>query len=307
MRGNVGRNNEKCPRAAFVELWKDGQMYTLPTICKQWECVSCQKKVRKRIMDKIEYGCSMAGPSWFITATFRRESSTLVDAPYVAKVWARFLKMWRLKHPQLQWMKIIETTKKGQPHLHMVARNIGTETCRPDYNAAYLRRDCDCVLHQVSQCWRYATNYKSWIVDVRPVVNARGAAAYLGKYLVKQTVSHDKLLALGFHRRWSRSRDWPVPPEEALANQDWDMVYIRRPQVGEDNAKYNLRCEESEGKELMKRVDQAAYLEKVQQAKDYQIKKVGEQIEALWRTRLASNSTSQHGQGSSRLPNTNRR
>ncbi len=223
-------------------------------------------------MDKIEYGCSMEGVSWFTTVTFRMEGKKPVTADYVHKVWARFLKMLRLRHPLVQWLKIIEATKKGQPHLHVVMNNIGSDSCKPLYTRKGLIKDCACVLHEISACWRYATYHTSWVVDVRRVTSAHGAAGYLGKYLLKQSNSWEKLADLGFSRRWSRSRNWPSETEDQLLNEDWDQVVVRHPVGGEALDQMRLQVAATEGAKLLERKDHRRYLANLKTAKNYIIK-----------------------------------
>ena len=66
----------------------------------------------------------------------------------------------------------------------------------------------DCVEHEWSHHWLDITG-DSYIVDVRVVVGARGAAAYLAKYLAKGFERFSVLSDLGFKRRFTTLRNWP--------------------------------------------------------------------------------------------------
>lgn len=68
-------------------------------------------------------------------------------------------------------------------------------------------KSCSCLEHQASKAWEKATG--SYVVDMRRVWDAKGASSYLGKYLVKEMYHREELVRLGFHRRWSCSRNWP--------------------------------------------------------------------------------------------------
>lgn len=297
-----GRRQGTCPRAGFVELWKYGRCYVLPTICKTWGCIACQSKVKYRVVQKMIYGCSEVGPSWFITVTFRAGSHTRVDAQYVRRIWNKFSRILKSSHPTNQWFKIVELTKKKTPHLHTLMNNIGDRTCEGGiYHRAYLLKSCTCVLHTIARAWNEATEGESYIVDVRPIVTAKGTAVYLSKYLVKSMDDIKALKALGFTRRWSSSRNWPRQAEEGLKFRDWDEVIIRLPD-GEAKEDLNALIKESEGAYLMERIDQERYEEMVKQAKNSYIKKVGEQFEAIRRTGLAGSSGAGRRQGGGRLP-----
>lgn len=74
--------------------------------------------------------------------------------------------------------------------------------------------------------WHEASG-DSYVVDVRDVMGAYGAAAYLGKYLTKAALSYSMLQQLGFTRRWSRSNNWPVGDRlQLLATKEgrWSKV-----------------------------------------------------------------------------------
>ncbi len=63
--------------------------------------------------------------------------------------------------------------------------------------------------HELSRVW-YGITGDSWVTDVREISTAAKAGHYVATYIKKGMVSWSKLEALGFERRYSRSRDWPV-------------------------------------------------------------------------------------------------
>lgn len=188
----------QCPRQGTVFLNTAVAPYALNTVCKTWSCNVCVRKKLQEFKDKVEYGASIIGPCWFITLTLRTVGSVRRDAQYVAAIWARFWYLWRLRHPGEKtppWLKVIEATKEGQPHLHLIVGSLGK------LNVKEIHREW-------SDLWLKATD-DSYVVWVTPVVGISGAGSYLAKYMAKTFKSRRVLEALGFKRRWSSSANWP--------------------------------------------------------------------------------------------------
>lgn len=189
-----------CPRRGNIWLTtRDHGKFVMATTCKTWKCKGCRDRIASLIKLRIAYGVSILGRCWFITATFKTDDqSTRRDAPSVAKVWKVFLAILRKQNPewnQISWFRVIETTKRGQPHLHLVVGGLGNAN-RGSIQARF------------RSAWLEATG-DSFIVDVKPVDSGPGAARYMAKYLTKALLAWSSLTKLGFKRRWSRSRNWP--------------------------------------------------------------------------------------------------
>lgn len=212
---------KECPRAGYLMLWTTDDSIVVPTNCKTWRCLSCRDRVQGLLKSRIVRGCLLLGRSWLITVTFRTVGSARRTAASVAKVWAHFLRSLRKTYRmEPAWLRILEATKKGQPHIHMVMGNLPETlktTCtgktaggRPNhrFDTKWLRKECICFEHVVARAW-YEASGDSYVVDCRLVLGAAGAAAYMAKYLTKAVLSYETLYKLGFHRRWSRSRNWP--------------------------------------------------------------------------------------------------
>lgn len=204
-----------CPRAGYVRLMsKLGTVVVVRTSCKTWRCKSCRDRVQRAVKAKITYGILILGSCLFITLTLEagreldRSDMIQRDAIFVAKAWRALLSKLRRRQSNLPmaWFRVVELTKKGQPHLHLIVGGIGDRkvTChRPrDPVCRY-----DCVQHEWAALWYSITG--SYIVDVKPVMGAVGASVYLTNYMKKGMMHHDELEELGFVRRWSRSRNWP--------------------------------------------------------------------------------------------------
>lgn len=116
-------------------------------------------------------------------------------------------------YPPATWIRVIELTRAMQPHMHVIL-SFGPG-CSPRarceqrarYDEKWLRKECECLEHTFSKSW-YRITGDSYVVDVREVVGSD--SSYLSKYVAKSYLHSDAFEALGFTRRWSRSRTWRV-------------------------------------------------------------------------------------------------
>ena len=109
---------------------------------------------------------------------------------------------------KMSWLKVVEATKRGIPHHHLVVGGI-TGNERVDCGRpGYVQCVVDCVRHGFASAW-FAVTGDSYIVHVRVVQGARKGASYMGKYLTKTLQGGDALEELGFGRRFSKSANWP--------------------------------------------------------------------------------------------------
>lgn len=222
--------SKECPRVGYVQLkTKVGAVVTVKVTCKTWRCKGCRNRTLNRVKDKIASGISMQGRCWFITLTYRMGEGRQRDAKSVGRDWARLLLVLsksspkgqrKAIYPDLNWFRVIEVTKKGQPHLHLIVG--GIPGSRKEIGEVFRRE------------WLKITQ-DSYIIKVLEVVGAAGAASYLTKYMVKGMVVREQLEALGFDRRWSRSRNWPAAPIElrgTVEDRWYRGVYISGKSAG---------------------------------------------------------------------------
>lgn len=218
---------------------KTGREVTVASTCKTWGCLSCRDRVLNRLKKKIRYGISILGPCWFITLTYKQGEGSQRDALSVAKDWKALLSRLQkihLRYNQMAWIRVIEVTKKGQPHLHLIVGSLGEvsrTTLASDWKSAW-----------------WTTTGDSFIIDVRPVIGPSGAAKYLVKYLVKGVMHREALLDLGFNRRWSASRNWPKGEVKLRGSQEdrWGHVQF----VGREDLSQEV--EDSKDDFLLERV-----------------------------------------------------
>ena len=216
-------SSSDCPRRSYIYLRKDDQSIVVPTTCKTWGCLSCRDRVKMYVKLRMEHGLSTDEPGYLTTVTYRMGTGRARTAACVSKDWARLCRLITKRHPQLAWFKIPELTKRGQVHLHTMMTGLGSRTpccigkgrngkCAHRWTESWVTSDCqsDCLEHQLASFWLSITG-DSFVVDSRLILGPSGAANYLVKYLTKSFDSRSDLEALGFHRRWSCSRNWPSP------------------------------------------------------------------------------------------------
>ncbi len=169
--------------------------------------------MRKR---QLQAQARAGNPTTFITLTSGPKAGASPSEAACALVAA-----WRVIRRDLRsrpgfgsvaFLAVFEATKRGRPHLHILAR-------MPYLPQGWLSR-------------RMAALAGSPIVDIRRVKNAAEAAAYVSKYLAK-----DPRRFTGCKRYWS-SRDWSLGPDAeaapvADANGAWhhdkrSMVELQR-------------------------------------------------------------------------------
>lgn len=207
---------DKCPRWGFIEMTTSyGQQYVMETSCKTWRCPVCRYKRISYVKLMMERGCSILGESYLITLTLKAGDPWTHDAEFVARAWTSLLRRLKRRSPQLTWFKVVEATRKGTPHLHLIVGGIGKRipNCAgkfPPFSVDWINEECreDCLIHEWGRIWW--DNTGAFVVHAVEVYSAAGAAKYLGKYLVKgMGADRARLEALGYTRRFTMARDWP--------------------------------------------------------------------------------------------------
>ena len=158
----------------------------LPLKCKCWTCDECRPGRTKRLVEEAKSG----KPTIFITLTSKKRASLTASqaAVLLAHAWRQVRHEYIREHGKgsLAFFAVFEETKRGWPHLHIVAR------CK-----------------WLDQRWlsrRMAALHDSPIVDVRKIHGLRKVAAYVSKYIGKNPHRF-----AGVKRYW-RSLDYLIPP-----------------------------------------------------------------------------------------------
>ncbi len=219
-------SSSRCPRAGAIilETWK-GLRTQVGTSCNTWRCISCRNRNMARFKATVVSGCLTLGRCSFITITYKTDSPRLQDAGCVARDWAAFWRRLKKSDPslKLQWLRIMEVTKKGTPHFHVLVGTVPPNLairCWGRYGFSAQRYKarmptCSCLSHKMGRAWSGVTKGESWIVFGVPVYSGAGAASYLAKYISKD-LGGTRYGALGMGRRFSKSNGWPSEKRRRL-------------------------------------------------------------------------------------------
>lgn len=247
----TGRAAGRCPKAGFVSLeLRSGKKLVMPTTCKQWRCRSCRSKLKALFEMRVSFGGLTLKHLYFITVTLRLDKTGPVNADFVRKVWRRWWSKLRRNYPTLMaevaYVRVIELTKKGQPHVHLMM-SFGREYEAECNNGnpltvsrAWMEGPCKaepyCLRHVLGKEWLWATG-ESFQVDVTEIKGTETAGRYMGKYLDKDFYG-DALLDSGFRMRYNFSRKWPRLEQLHLLGTD-EMAWVKIETVLEANLSTN--------------------------------------------------------------------
>ena len=180
----------RCGESTLVKNERDRiTFYPLP--CKCWTCDECAPARKARLVAEALAGA----PNLFVTLTsrVRDDWSPAQAARRLAWAWRVIRREYIAKHGEhsLPFLAVFEETKRGWPHLHLVAR------CK-----------------WLDQAWlskRMAILTDSPVVDVRRITGSRKIAKYVTKYIGKNPHRWT-----GTKRYW-RSLDYlkPDPNEDS--------------------------------------------------------------------------------------------
>jgi len=171
----------------------------IPLKCKCWTCDECRPGRKRRLVEEAKRG----KPNLFITLTSRRRASKTrrQAARDLVTAWRQLRREYIREHGKgsLPFLAVFEATKRGWPHLHIVAR------CK-----------------WLEQRWlsrRMASLTGSPIVWVERVHGKSKVAAYVSKYVGKNPHRF-----AGVKRYW-RSRDY-LPPVDDPDLDEWDRLPV---------------------------------------------------------------------------------
>jgi len=176
-----------CAEWSLVKRLQPG-IIVIPLRCRCWSCEYCRPWRAAQLVQEAKAG----KPNLFITLTSRYQTnrSPAAAARDLVRAWRQVRAEYLKKHGpgSLPFLAVFEATKRGWPHLHIVAR-----------------------ARWVDQGWlskRMAALIGSPVVDVRRVKGLGQLAAYVAKYIGK-----DPHRFAGTKRYW-RSRDYLKPLKE---------------------------------------------------------------------------------------------
>jgi len=214
-------SSSRCPREGMMlmesrEKWSPGRMM-VPTSCNSWRCLGCRDRNLSRFKAMVALGVSALGQCMFITLTYKAGAERLGTAGCVSRDWRAFWRLLRKWYPETkEWgvMRVMEVTKKGTPHFHLIVGRVSLGDIRcygPVFyvkNYLALLQDCECWSHRMGRVWERVQKGESYIVHTVPVTGGSGAGGYMAKYMRKE-FDQERGNELGMVRRFSANRRWP--------------------------------------------------------------------------------------------------
>ena len=165
-----------------------------PLACNTWDCVDCSPK-RQRALKAL---CQDGAPDTFLTLTVNTARFETKEEAHdqLKHRLIEFVKMARLKwrKKRVEYICVIEATKKGFPHAHVLMR------------APFIPQ------RAISEY--FAKHMGSPIIDIRKVHDREKAARYVTKYISK------KPARFGDGKRYVRSQAWESPEAKAWRQEN---------------------------------------------------------------------------------------
>jgi len=153
-----------------------------PLLCRSWQCPHCQPLRRRQLMANAAAG----DPVLFLTLTVNPRLYAHPEERLKKLAWAWRTVVKRLRrergHDSIEYLAIVEATKRGEPHLHILLR------------AKFIAQS------YLSQCMNELI--ESPIVDIRRVRSALEVVRYVAKYITKKPAQ------FGTSKRYWQSRNY---------------------------------------------------------------------------------------------------
>jgi len=162
--------------------------------CRSWSCDDC----RPLRLDQLRQLALAGRPSTFITLTANIRAFETPDeaAVTLVKAWRSFVQRYNRAHPtnRMAYLCVIEQTKRGWPHIHILAR-------------------CGYIPQKELSNFM-GEHARSPIVDIRRVHRLDHAAAYVSKYVSKGPERFE-----GTKRYWC-TQSWTTEKGETVREGD---------------------------------------------------------------------------------------
>lgn len=172
----------------------------IPAPCKQWNCPTCSKVKKNKLLDRVGRGFSvvMAGGHRVraVTLTLGLEADNALMGKYFARfrAWLAKPRLHNKKYRAFRginyfWTK--EFTEAGKLHLHMLI-------------------DVYIPVKLIKKAWKWATYGTSTIVFITKIYNQIfNPAGYMTKYMSKELEQCEQFRRK--ERRFGFSRNWKSP------------------------------------------------------------------------------------------------
>lgn len=192
------RTAQPCGHGCITGTSPDGsQRVIMPIRCGRWSCPTCARRKVRMWQSRAVRGSAER----LLTLTIRpRPGVSKVDLLELAKSkLPRLIAAIRRAYPRIEYMAAWQLTAAGVAHAHLMTRG------------SYIPQ------RWLSARWRHLTD--SPVVDIRKIHNARQAARYVTRYMLRD-VSRNAWIFEG-RRVITMSRGWIPDQGQAPPNPDW--------------------------------------------------------------------------------------
>lgn len=175
-----------------IAIASGSEASAFPLRCRAWTCKECAPRRRRQLIRDAMDGA----PNRFITLTVNPHcfSGPEERGQRLARAWRDYVREWRRKRPngQLHYLVVVELTKRGEPHLHIIMR--GDRVPQKELSA-FMKQAMSAP-----------------VVDVRMIRDPGEVEKYVTKYISKRPIK------LGTLKRYWRSLHYFT--EEALKRRN---------------------------------------------------------------------------------------
>ncbi len=155
-----------------------------PLLCRSWQCEHCCPLRKRQLMAQAGQG----NPNRFLTLTVNPGYLNTPEERLKALAWAwrTVVKRLRREHKGkvIEYLAVVEETKNGEPHLHILLRS-------PFFPQQQISAYMAELIHAP-------------IVDIQGLKSARQAVAYVAKYITKKPAQ------FGTSKRYWSSRHYVI-------------------------------------------------------------------------------------------------
>lgn len=190
-----------CPTAKTIVAYSETlQSWVVLLIrCKRWGCRHCGE----RKVSHFAWRCMDAAPNRLVTLTI---STSLWESPRAAydgtkRMVTQLAVRLRRKFGEFEYFKVLEVTKKGWPHYHLIVRS------------EYIPQ------RRISGVWAELTG--ATIVDVRQLKKQNDVYFYVMKYLTKQKYIPWTNRRVSWSRNFFPASSFDPPPPLKLKQVGW--------------------------------------------------------------------------------------
>jgi hypothetical protein len=190
-----------CSEATIVNQGVDAAR-AVSLRCRAWGCPLCQPDRQRQLVALAKSG----RPTTFITLTTNPAvgSSPASRAKTLAGAWRQVVKRAckKYRYKKIAYLCVFEATKKGEPHLHILAR-----------------------VKWIDQRWLSAQMREligAPIVDIRMVKSAGEIASYISKYIGKEPHRFKTCKRYWCTRSWDLS-DFKREPDTGYWSNVWEV------------------------------------------------------------------------------------